>query len=180
MMGDYYGINTIFFIANSCQCKPMPKGVTPFSVGLPWALSESPVIRHRSPYMLFAPSHMLIAFNHYILKPVQDFLPTYSGWIWTFGCPVSIIDSNTSKLEAFESIISNSSRICIRVNRNTATVDETVNIFPSVSSSTRHPVCWDLWNPTGLTALTLDTIRFLNKANLDDIYNALPSTCHAI
>ena len=136
------------------------------------------VIGH--PYMLFAPSHMLIAFNHYILKPVQDFLPTYSGWIWTFGCPVSIIDSNTSKLEAFESIISNSSRICIRVNRNTATVDETVNIFPSVSSSIRHPVCWDLWNPTGLTALTLDTIRFLNKANLDDIYNALPSTCHAI
>ena len=141
MMGDYYGINTIFFIANSCQCKPMPKGVTPFSVGLPWALSESPVIRHRSPYMLFAPSilgrrqrcfsHMLIAFNHYILKPVQDFLPTYSGWIWTFGCPVSIIDSNTSKLEAFESIISKTSRICIRVNKkNTATVDETVNIFP--------------------------------------------------
>ena len=35
------------------------------------------------------------------------------------------------RLETFESIISKTSRICIRVNKkNTATVDETVNIFP--------------------------------------------------
>ena len=84
------------------------------------------------------------------------------------------------RLEAFESIISNTSRICIRVNRNTATVDETVNIFPSVSPQARHLVCWDSWKPTGLTSLTLDTTQLSNKPDLDGIYNALASTCHTI
>ena len=82
------------------------------------------------------------------------------------------------RLEVFESIISNTSRINIRVNRKIATVDETVNIFPSVS--TLHLVCWNSWNPTGLTALTLDTTRLPNKPDLDDIYNALASARHTI
>ena len=84
------------------------------------------------------------------------------------------------RLEVFESKISNTSRICIRVNRNTATVDETVNIFPSVSTQARHLVCWDSWKPTGLTSLTLDTTQLSNKPDLDGIYNALASTCHTI
>ena len=86
------------------------------------------------------------------------------------------------RLEVFESKISNTSRTCIRVNRNTATVDETVNILPSVSSSssTYHPVCWHLWKPTGLTALRLDTTSLSNIPNLNDIYNALASTRHTI
>ena len=84
------------------------------------------------------------------------------------------------RLEVFESKISNTSRICIRVSRNTATVDETVNILPSVSSSIYHPVCWHLWKPTGLTALRLDTTSLSNKPNLNDIYNALASTRHTI
>ena len=82
------------------------------------------------------------------------------------------------RLEVFESIISNTSRINIRVNRKIATVDETVNIFPSVS--TLNLVCWKSWNPTGLTQLTLDTTRLLNKPDLDDIYNALASARHTI
>jgi hypothetical protein len=84
------------------------------------------------------------------------------------------------RLEAFESIISNTSRISINRKTRIATVDsdETVNIIPSVS--TRNLVCWHSWNPTGLTALTLDTTRLSNKPDLDDIYNALAITCHTI
>jgi hypothetical protein len=80
------------------------------------------------------------------------------------------------RLEAFESVISNTSRISI--NRKIATVDETVKIIPSVS--TRNLVCWHSWNLTGVTALTLDTTRLSNKPDLDDIYNALATSCHTI
>ena len=82
------------------------------------------------------------------------------------------------RLETFESVIANTSRIC--VERITTTIDETVTqaIIPSVS--TRHLICWNSWNPTGLTTLTLDTTRLLNKPDLDNIYKALATTCHTI
>ena len=76
------------------------------------------------------------------------------------------------RLETFESVISQASRIIIN-----STLDETV-IIPSIS--TRNRICWDSWNPTGLTALTLDTTCLSNKPDLDDIYNALSTTCDTI
>lgn len=79
------------------------------------------------------------------------------------------------RLEAFDSVISNTSHISIR---KIATIGGKVNTIPLVSA--RNLVCWDSWSPTGLTALTLDTTCLVNKPNLDDIYNALASTCHTI
>jgi hypothetical protein len=72
-------------------------------------------------------------------------------------------------LEAFKSVISNTSRISI--NRKIATDDEKVNIIPSIS--TRNLIRWDSWSPSGLTALTLDTTSLSDKPDLDDIYYAL-------
>ena len=79
-------------------------------------------------------------------------------------------------LEAFDTVISNTSRISI--NRNVATIDQNLHIIPPV----RHlnVVHWDLWNPTGLTALTLDTTRLWNKPDLNGIYCALAATCHTL
>jgi hypothetical protein len=80
-------------------------------------------------------------------------------------------------LEAFNSVISNTSRISI--NRKIATDDENVNmIIPSISP--RNLIRWDSWIPNGLTALILDTTSLSNKPDLDDIYNALAASCHTI
>jgi hypothetical protein len=84
------------------------------------------------------------------------------------------------RLEAFDTVISNASQISI--NRKIATIDEHINIIPPVSTHNLPVpvVCWDLWNPSGLTYLTLDTTRLWNKPDLDDIYHALATTCHTI
>ena len=72
-------------------------------------------------------------------------------------------------LEMFETVILGSSRISI--NRKIAT-DE--NIIPPVSDGL---VFWDLWRPTRLTELRLDTRFLYNKPDLDEIYHALSTTC---
>ena len=80
------------------------------------------------------------------------------------------------RLEVFDTVIPNTSRISI--NRKIIAIDENVDIIPPVC----HPnvVHWDLWNPIGLTALTLDTTRSSNKPDLDNIYHALATTCHTL
>ena len=80
------------------------------------------------------------------------------------------------RLEAFDTVISNTSRISI--NRKITTVDENVYIVPPVCHL--NVVHWDFWIPTGLTALTLDTTRLWNKPDLDGIYHALATTCHTL
>ena len=88
-------------------------------------------------------------------------------------------DMPMPRLEAFDTVILNTSRVSI--NRKVATIDDgnvNVNdIIPPVSDSL---VFWDLWNPTGLTALTLDTTQLWNKPDLDDIYHVLATTCNTI
>ena len=79
-------------------------------------------------------------------------------------------------LEAFDTVISNTSRISI--NREIVTIDENVKIIPPVCYL--NLVHWDSWNPTGLTSLILDTTRLQNKPNLDEIYHALATTCSTL
>ena len=80
------------------------------------------------------------------------------------------------RLEAFDTVISNISRISF--STEIATINENVNIIPPVCYP--NVVHWDFWNPTGLTALTLDTTRLWNKPDLDGIYHALATTCHTL
>ena len=80
------------------------------------------------------------------------------------------------RLEAFDTVISHTSRISI--NRNIATIDENLHIIPPVCHL--NVVHWDFWNTTGLTSLTLDTTCLWNKPDLDDIYCALATTCHTL
>ena len=80
------------------------------------------------------------------------------------------------RLEVFDTVISNYSRISFR--RNMATINENLNIIPPVCHL--NVVHWNFWNPTGLTALTLDTTRLWNRPDLDGIYYALAATCHTL
>ena len=80
------------------------------------------------------------------------------------------------RLEEFDTVISNTS--CININRKIVTIDENVNIIPPICRL--NVVHWDLWNPTGLTALTLDTTHLWNPPDLDGIYHALATTCHTL
>ena len=61
-----------------------------------------------------------------------------------------------------------------------ATLEDTTKIIPPVSSDSL--VCWNLWSPRGLTALTLETACLCqwNKPDLDDIYHILATTCHTL
>jgi hypothetical protein len=88
------------------------------------------------------------------------------------------MDMPMPRLETFDTVISDTSRISI--NRKIAAIDsdENVNIIPPVTPDSL--VCWDLWNPTGLTVLTLDTTHLWNEPDLDDIYHALATICHTI
>jgi hypothetical protein len=86
------------------------------------------------------------------------------------------MDMPMPRLETFDTVISNTSRISI--NRKIVAIDENVNIIPPVCLL--NLVHWDLWNPTGLTALTLDTTHLWNKPDLDDIYHALATTRHTL
>ena len=86
------------------------------------------------------------------------------------------MDMPMPNLETFESVISDYSRI--RINRNIATIDENVNIIPPVYYDSL--VSWELWNPTGVTALTLDTTGLWNKPHMDDIYHILSTISHTI
>jgi hypothetical protein len=61
------------------------------------------------------------------------------------------------RLEAFETVITNTSRI--GTNRN---IDENAKIIPSVFD--HNLVRWNLWNPSGLTALTLDNDWLMEQA----------------
>ena len=79
-------------------------------------------------------------------------------------------------LEEFDTVISNTS--CISINGKIVTIDENVNIVPPVCHL--NMVHWDLWNPIGLTVLTLDTTRLWNPPDLDDIYHALATTSHTL
>ena len=88
------------------------------------------------------------------------------------------MDMPMPRLEAFDTVISNTSRIS--TNRKIVTIDdsENANIIPPVSFDSL--VCWDLWNPTGLTTLTLDTTCLWNKPDLEDIYHLLATICNTI
>ena len=86
------------------------------------------------------------------------------------------LDMPMPRLEAFDTVISDSTRISI--NRKIVTINENVNIIPPVCHL--NVVHWDLWIPTGLTALTLDTTRLWNKPDLDGVYHALVATCHTL
>jgi hypothetical protein len=86
------------------------------------------------------------------------------------------MDMPMPRLEAFETVITNTSRVCI--NRKVSTIDKNIKIIPPVSD--HNLVHWNLWNPSGLTALTLDTTGLWDKPDLDDIYHALAITCHTI
>ena len=78
------------------------------------------------------------------------------------------------RLEVFETVISDSSVISITGNRNIATCE---NMIPPVSDCL---VFWDIWKPTGLTGLRLDTTCLFNRPDLDDIYHALSTACHTL
>jgi hypothetical protein len=86
------------------------------------------------------------------------------------------LDTPMPRLDTFETLISNASRISIK--RKTVTMDDNVNIIPPVPHL--NFVYWNLWNPTGLTDLTLDTTRLFNKPDLDGIYHALATCCQTI
>lgn len=80
------------------------------------------------------------------------------------------------RLETFDTIISNASRLSI--TRKIVTIDENASIIPPVCH--HHLVDWASWDITGLTTLTLDTTRLWNKPDLDGIYHALATTCNTL
>lgn len=85
-------------------------------------------------------------------------------------------------LEVFSTYIENASGINVEGKFDHTTASGIVNntiIIPPVTSD-RNPINWTLWNPTGLTSLTLDATRLWEKPNLDDIYHLLATTCHTI
>ena len=83
------------------------------------------------------------------------------------------MDMPMPRLEVFETVILVSdSHISV-----IATPDENTGIIPPVSDSL---ALWDLWSPTGLTVLTLETACLWNKPDLNDIYHILSTTCCTI
>jgi hypothetical protein len=76
------------------------------------------------------------------------------------------------RLEVFETEISNFSRLSI-IGKTIASE----NIIPPVSDAL---ILWDLWEPTGLTELRLDTTLLFNKPDLDEIHHALFTTCSTL
>ena len=83
------------------------------------------------------------------------------------------------RLEAFETVISDTSESRIGINRTITTIEETINIIPPVSASDGL-ICWDLWCPRRLTSLTLETACLSNKPDLEDIYAMLATTCNTL
>ena len=81
------------------------------------------------------------------------------------------------RLEVFDTVISDFSRIRIKTASTIQVMTEENKIIPPVFDSL---VFWDLWNPSGLTALTLETACLWNKPDLDDIYHILATTCQTL
>jgi hypothetical protein len=78
------------------------------------------------------------------------------------------------RLEVFETVIADFSHFSIRVNPKTIANE---NIIPPVADAL---VFWNLWEPTGLTELRLDTTLLFNKPDLEEIYHALSTTCRTL
>ena len=86
-------------------------------------------------------------------------------------------DMPMPRLEVFDTVISDFSRISIKTASTIRVMAEENKIIPPVFDSL---VFWDLWNPSGLTALTLETACLWNKPDLDDIYLILATTCQTL
>ncbi|KAF8804110.1 hypothetical protein BYT27DRAFT_7108039, partial [Phlegmacium glaucopus] len=86
------------------------------------------------------------------------------------------MDMPMPRLEAFETVITNASRLC--VSRKIIIIDENVHVIPPIFHN--NLVDWGSWNTTGLTSLTLDTTHLWNKPDLDGIYYALANACHTL
>jgi hypothetical protein len=78
------------------------------------------------------------------------------------------------RLEVFETVIADFSRFSIRVNRKSI---DNENVIPPIADAL---VFWNLWEPTGLTELRLDTTLLFNKPDLEEIYHALSTTCRTL
>ena len=83
-------------------------------------------------------------------------------------------------LEAFSTVVENASVINIEGKFDSDTTGIVNTIIPPVTTSDRNLINWALWNPTGLTFLTMDATRLWEKPNLDDIYRLLATTCYTI
>ena len=80
-------------------------------------------------------------------------------------------------LEAFDTAVSGTSSISLRM----PTIDDSdnVNIIPPVDPDDSL-VYWNYWNPTGLTALTLDATGLWSPPDLDELYHVLATTRHTL
>ena len=87
-------------------------------------------------------------------------------------------------LEAFDTVVSGTTSSSIslttsRTNRMPTNPDDNVNIIPPVYFDDSL-VYWNYWNPTGLTALTLDATGLWSPPDLDELYHVLATTRHTL
>ena len=95
---------------------------------------------------------------------------------------LDIMDMKMPRLEDFSTIVENTLRIGI--SRKTNTINKNMKIIPPVSviGTNRDLVVirWAMWNPVGLTILSLDTTHIQDIPDMDDIYFALATTCQTL
>ena len=85
-------------------------------------------------------------------------------------------------LEAF-STVTTIKNTGFSIRRNIDTIDGNIKYIPPVIvTSDGNVVDWALWNPTGLTALFLDTTHILevDRPDMDEIYHILATTCQTL